>query len=67
MKMGEAASLLKALSCSDCARYVCNSCSFHSQCFENCCEIDFVTEEVEISDGDEIEFEVQGCCLARKS
>ena len=66
--MGEAASiLLKALSCSDCAKFVCNSCSFRSQCFENCCEIDFVTEEVEIPDGDEIDIEVQGCCLARKS
>ena len=64
--MGEAASILRALSCGDCARYVCNSCSFHSQCFEDCCQIDFVTEPVEIPEGDEIDIEVQGCCMARK-
>jgi len=39
----------------------------HSQCGENCCEIDFVTDEIEIPDGDELELEVQGCCFARKS
>ena len=65
--MGEAASILKALSCGDCARYVCNAMHCHSQCGRDCCEIDFVTEEVEISEGDETDIEVQGCCLARKS
>ena len=65
--MGQAAGILQALSCGDCARYVCNAMHCHSQCGKDCCEIDFVTEEVELPEGDEIEVEVQGCCLARKS
>ena len=65
--MGEVASILNALSCGDCARYVCNSMHCHSQCGENCCEIDFETDEVGLPDGDEIDIEVQGCCLLRKS
>ena len=65
--MGEAASILRALSCSDCARYVCNAMHCHSSCGEHCCELDFVTQEVELPETDEIDIEVQGCCLARKS
>ena len=59
--------MLDALSCSDCARYVCNAMHFHSKCGEQCCELDFDTDEVEIPPGDDIEIEVQGCCLARKA
>ena len=65
--MGEVASIFNALSCSDCARYVCNSMHCHSQCGENCCEFDFVTDEIGIPEEGEIELEVQGCCFARKS
>ena len=49
--MGEVASIIKAFSCSDCAKYVCNSMHCRSKC-RDCCEIDFVTEEIEIPDDD---------------
>ena len=65
--MGEVASVTKAFSCSDCAKYVCNSMHLHSKC-RDCCEIDFVTEEVELPDDDDdstYSVEVIGCCTAR--
>ena len=65
--MGEAASIIKAFSCEACAKYVFNSCHFHSQCMHECCEIDFTTDEVEVpADDSDIEIEVEGCCIARK-
>jgi hypothetical protein len=39
----------------------------HSKCGENCCELDIDTDEVELPEGGDIEIEVQGCCLARKT
>ena len=65
--MGTVTSVLNALSCSDCAKYVCNAMHCHSKCGENCCELDIDTEEVELPEGGDIEIEVQGCCLARKT
>ena len=65
--MGEVASIIKAFSCSDCAKYVCNHMHLHSKC-RDCCEIDFVTEEVELPDDDDdstYSVEVIGCCAAR--
>ena len=64
--MGEVASIIKAFSCEACAKYVFNSCHFHSQC-NDCCEVDFTTDEVEIPvDDSDMEIEVEGCCVARK-
>ena len=64
--MGEVASVLKAFSCVDCARYVCNACHCHSTCWK-CCEIEFETTEVSIHDDDSTySVEVVGCCEARK-
>ena len=52
--------------CSDCAKYVCNHMAVHSRC-SDCCECDFVTEEVEIPDDvSDMEFE-SDCCLFRRS
>ena len=63
--MGEVASIIKAFSCSDCAKFVCNSMHLHRKC-RDCCEIDFVTEEIEIPDDDSTySVEVVGCCAAR--
>ena len=61
--MGEAASIIKAFSCDACARFVFNSCHFHSQCVHNCCEVDFTTDKVEIpsDDNSELSIEVDGC------
>ena len=39
---------IKASSCSDCAKYVCNAMRIHSKC-SDCCECDLETEEVEVS------------------
>ena len=65
--MGEVASIIKAFSCEACAKYVCNSCHFHSECMRTCCEIDFTTDEIEIPlDDSDLEIEVEGCCIARK-
>ena len=63
--------LSKILMCSVwkyCAMYVCNACSFDSSCLD-CCEIHFVTDEIELSsdDGEEIDVDLGGgCCLFRK-
>ena len=63
--MGQFASVIKALSCADCVRYVCNSMHVNPKC-SDCCELDFVTDEVHVNDDDsETEIEVIGCCVAR--
>ena len=65
--MGEVASVIKALSCDACTKYVCNEMQIHSKC-RDCCEIDFVTDEIELSDDESIySVEVDGCCQARKA
>ncbi len=57
--------IAKALSCQDCARYVCNSMGIHSRCGD-CCEFEFETNEVAIrEDNSEYSIEVEGCCEAR--
>ena len=46
--------------------YVCNACSFDSSCLE-CCEIHFVTDEIELeTDDEEIDVDIGGCCLFRQ-
>ena len=68
--MGQAAALLRALSCdscgSDCARYVLNDCHCHSQCLEGCCDLEFETSATEFSREQDVEVEIIGCCGARK-
>ena len=65
--MGEVASVIRALSCDACAKYVCNSMEIHSKC-RDCCEIDFITDEIELSEDDSTySMEVDGCCQARKA
>ena len=62
--MGQALTVVRAISCSDCAKYVCNACTFHSECCD-LCNIDFVTTEVDLSES-ELEIE-SDCCFARKT
>ena len=67
--MGQVASVLpgvvKALSCQECARYVCNSMDVKSKC-SDCCEFELETNEIEISDDNsQCSVEVEGCCEAR--
>ena len=66
--MGEVASIIKAFSCSDCARFVCNKMHLHSNCMHDFCVIDFTTDEIEIPEDEnsDIEVEIEGCCIARK-
>ncbi len=65
-EMGEVASIIKACSCQDCAKYVCNACRCHSSCLEFC-DIEFETTEIDLSDDDsQYDIEVIGCCGARK-
>ncbi len=62
--MGEIASVIKALKCESCAKYVyvCNAMHCKSKC-RDCCEIDFVTEAIELPDDDSTySVEVNGCC-----
>ena len=64
--MGAAVGVAKALSCQDCARFVCNSMHIRSQCSE-CCEISYDTDMVELPrDDTEYSVEVDGCCEAGK-
>ena len=51
--MGAAAAVVQALSCADCAKYVCNALSIHSQCCdkEDACNCDLETKEVGVQPG----------------
>ena len=51
--------ICKALSCSDCARFVFNSAECDSTC--GLCEVHVETHEIEIEDT-ETDLEVGGCC-----
>ena len=67
LNMGEVASVIKALSCESCARYVCNAMRCKSIC-RDCCEIDFVTDEIVLpDDASTYSVEVDGCCEARQA
>ena len=56
--MGAVAPVLRALSCADCARYVCNDAEIHSQCCDkdDACNCDVATHEtvVETPEAQEI-------------
>ena len=53
--MGEVASVIKSLSCTDCAKYVCNNASVHSQCCdeEDGCNCELKTNETQLASTDE--------------
>ena len=61
--------LLDALSCADCARFVCNSMHFKSMCCgkgENCCSVELDTDLVSIPSESSEEFELEtDCCTVR--
>ena len=57
--------ITKALSCQDCARYVCNSMGVKSRCCD-CFDCELQTNEVEVAeDNSEFSVEVEGCFEAR--
>ena len=69
--MGQVANVLpaivKAISCQECSRYVCNSMDIKSKC-SDCCEFELETNEIEIHDHiSEYSVEVEGCCAAHSS
>ena len=69
--MGNAANALSALDCSricsDCSRFVCNACSFHSECCWECFKVEFVTTEIEVPDDvSEMSVEVSDFCSYRR-
>ena len=64
--MGEVISaIVKELSCHDCARYVCNEASVHSQCCdsEECCECDIETRPVKPPEEVDLQVEVDNGCM----
>ena len=63
--MGEVASIIHSLSCTECARYVCNNASIHSQCCddEDGCNCEVMTKETEIQHTEEdIEVSMDNGC-----
>ena len=67
--MGEVASVVRALSCDACAKYVCNGANIHSQCCdeEDGCNCDVATDATRIQSIDEeVEIEMDAeeywCC-----
>jgi hypothetical protein len=56
--------IVKAISCQECARYVCNSMDVKSKC-SDCCEFELETHEIDISSESETEYsmEIDGCCI----
>ena len=61
--MGQAVGgIIKALSCQDCAKYVCNSMDLKSKCCD-CFEFELETSEVEVNETpSEFSMDVEGCC-----
>ena len=65
--MGQIASVIKAFSCESCSKFVCNAMDLKSNCSE-CCDFEFHTEKVDISDSDsDFSVEIIGCCGVRKN
>ena len=63
--MGEVASVIKALSCDSCAKYVCNGAQIHSQCCdeEDACNCDVRTDATKLERvEEEVEFEMDNGC-----
>jgi hypothetical protein len=56
--------IVKAISCQECARYVCNSMDVKSKC-SDCCEFELETHEIDISSESDSEYsvEIDGCCI----
>ena len=50
-------SVIKALSCETCAKYVCNSMDLKSHC-SDCCDFELHTSEIDISDDDVSEISI---------
>jgi hypothetical protein len=64
--MGAMVSVIHAMSCQDCARYVCNAMDLRSRCCNDCWSCEYHTELVDVpDDSSEISVEVIGCCTAR--
>ena len=65
-QVGQVATVIKAFSCQDCARYVCNAAECDSSC-SDWCQCHVQTSEIAISDDDSTyAVEIVGCCEARK-
>ena len=65
--MGEAASLVKSLSCESFAKYCCNAMHIHSDCCRGMCTFSYDTDMVEVSDSSS-EYELESdCCVLRKT
>ena len=62
--MGAAASVISALQCKDCARYVCNSMDIKSEC-SDCWSLESETHEVAL-ESSETDLEVEGCLFKHK-
>ena len=63
--MGEVGSVIKALSCDSCAKYVCNGASMHSQCCDDDdgCNCDIATEATKLEPvEEEMEIEMDNGC-----
>ena len=64
--MGQAGAVLRALSCRDCAMYVCNAMQIHSECC-GMCSCEYVTEKIDPQESDsDFELEMSDCCSVRK-
>ena len=65
--MGEAASVVKSLSCEAFAKYCCNAMHIKSDCCDGWCTFSYDTDMVEI-DGSDSEYELESdCCILRKT
>ena len=63
--MGEVSSIIRAMSCDSCAKYVCNDLSLHSQCCDDddWCNCEIKTEATIIeSVNEDVEIDTDGMC-----
>ena len=58
--MGAVAPVIRALSCADCARYVCNDAELHSKCCddEDACSCDASTHEIAVEAPEKEEIDI---------
>jgi len=66
--MGQIIKAFGSCGCDSFAKYVLNSAHCRSQCGQDCCVIEFETDEIDVdSPTHEAEVEVIGCCTARSA
>ncbi len=56
-------SVVKVLECQTCNKYVLNDCSLRAQCFDHCCDLEIITQPIDLQSSDsDLEVDIENCC-----